>query len=294
MRFLRRRPDFGRLGEGESGSTIDNGGCDKPGMKMLLRLFSFLLFGLCATRAEETLKPWELEVDGVKRTLLVYAPAAAKTTATPVVFAFHGHGGSAQGAVRMFGMNRNWPEAISVYMQGLNTPGRLVDPEGKKPGWQSAVGEQGDRDLHFFDAVLARLKSEYKVDEKRLFVCGHSNGGTFTYLLWGERGDLFAAVGPSGSVARENRAKMKPKPAMHIAGQNDPLVKYEWQAASIAFVKQLNGCTGEGTEWAPYARRWEPAGGATFVAYVHPGGHEFPAEAAGLLARFFKEVGTQK
>lgn len=264
-------------------------------MKALLPFLSFLLAGFCASHAEEALNPWEMEVDGAKRTLLVYAPESAKKTAAPVVFAFHGHGGSAQGAARMFATNRNWPEAISVYMQGLNTPGRLTDPEGKKPGWQSRAGAQNDRDLHFFDAVLARLRTEYKVDEKRMFVCGHSNGGTFTYLLWAERGDLLAGVGPSGSLVAENRPKLKPKPAMHIAGQNDPLVKYEWQEATIAFVKQLNRCTGEGTPWAPNAQRWDPADGATFIAFVHPGGHGYPPEGAAQVARFFKEIsGRQK
>ena len=71
-----------------------------------------------------------LKVDGVERTALVYAPADAKTTNTPVVFVFHGHGGSAQNALRSFGINREWPEAISVYMQGLDTPGQLTDRRG--------------------------------------------------------------------------------------------------------------------------------------------------------------------
>jgi hypothetical protein len=91
-----------------------------------------------------------LKVDGVDREALVYAPAAAAVTNAPVVFVFHGHGGSAQQAARSFAMSREWPEAISVYMQGLNTPGRLTDPEGKKPGWQHGAGAQGDRDLKFF------------------------------------------------------------------------------------------------------------------------------------------------
>ena len=36
----------------------------------------------------------EWQVDGVTREALVYVPAQAKTTAAPVVFAFHGHGGT--------------------------------------------------------------------------------------------------------------------------------------------------------------------------------------------------------
>ncbi len=54
--------------------------------------------------------------------------------------------------------HKHWPEAIVVYMQGLNTPGALTDPDGKRPGWQKTFGDQGDRDLKFFDAVLATLR----------------------------------------------------------------------------------------------------------------------------------------
>ena len=108
-------------------------------------------------------------VDDVVREALVYAPTSARTNAAPVVFAFHGHGGSMQNAARMFSFHTRWPEAIVVYMQGLNTPGRLTDPEGQKPGWQSGVGDQGDRDLKFFDTVLASLKQDYRVDTKRIY-----------------------------------------------------------------------------------------------------------------------------
>ena len=89
----------------------------------------------------------------------------------------------------------------------------------------SAPGDYDDRDLKFFDAVLARLKQDYRVDAKRIYATGHSNGGGFSYLLWLTRGDVFAAVAPCAAVAKY-AAQLKPKPAMHIAGEKDPLVKF--------------------------------------------------------------------
>lgn len=80
--------------------------------------------------------------------------------------AAHGHSGKASNAAREYGIERDWPEAITVYMQGLNTPGRFIDPEGKQTGWQMRPGEQGDRDLKFFDAMIARLKPDYQVDAR--------------------------------------------------------------------------------------------------------------------------------
>ena len=67
-----------------------------------------------------------------------------------------------------------------------------------------------------------------KVDEKRIYSTGHSNGGAFTYLLWAERGDVFAAMAPSAAVRRKFD-RLKPKPVMHLAGEKDALVKYQWQ-----------------------------------------------------------------
>ena len=86
---------------------------------------------------------------------LVYAPSKKTDGKVPLVFDFHGHGGTAKHAARTHHFHEAWPEAVVVYMQGLNTPGKLTDPEGKKSGWQSGPGDQKDRDLKFFDAVLA-------------------------------------------------------------------------------------------------------------------------------------------
>ena len=98
---------------------------------------------------------YQIMVDGFQRTGLVHIPPTAQQPA-PVVFVFHGHGGSASVVASSFGLHQLWPEAIVIYLQGLNTPSQL-DREGRKPGWQTREGDQGDRDLHLFDAVLADL-----------------------------------------------------------------------------------------------------------------------------------------
>ena len=216
-------------------------------VRPLLILWLYAL-GVAEVQAANNLTRREWKVDGVVREGLVYVPAQAHTNPAPVVFAFHGHGGSMQNAARSFGYHTLWPEAIVVYLQGLNTPGRLTDPDGQKPGWQSAIGEQGDRDLKFFDAGLASLKLENKVNDKRIYAAGHSNGGSFTYLLWAARGERFAAFAPSGSAAPRLLSRLKPKPVLHVAGENDPLVKFSWQKQTMDSVRELNQC-GEGRPW---------------------------------------------
>lgn len=227
-------------------------------------------------------------VDGVVRQALVYAPPQAHTNASSVVFAFHGHGGSMQNAARNFGYHRLWPEAIVVYPQGLKTPGRLTDPEGQRPGWQHAAGDQGDRDLKFFDAMLKSLKEDYSVDEKRIYATGHSNGGGFTYLLWATRGDQFAAFAPSAAASSRNLGKLKPKPVLHVAGQNDELVKFAWQKLTMDMLRRLNEC-GEGKECGKWCTEYPSKIGAPVVTFIHPGTHQFPADAPAAIVKFFKQ-----
>ena len=182
-----------------------------------------------------------------------------------------------------------WPEAIVVYMQGLNTPGALTDTEGKRPDWQKTFGDQNDRDLKFFDAVLATLKKDYKVDGKRICTTGHSNGGAFTYLLWAARGNVFAAVAPCAAVAdREFRRRLKPKPVLHMAGENDPLVRFEWQEQMIDELRKLNGC-GEGQPWGETCALYPSKTGTPVVTYIHPGGHQLPQDIPPIIVKFFKE-----
>ena len=257
-------------------------------LRISLRALAFLLFAVVRISAAEELVHRKLTVDGVEREALVHVPPTAKGTAAPVVFAFHGHGGSMNNAARSFSYHTQWPEAIVVYPQGLNTAGKLTDPEGKKAGWQNVAGTNGDRDLKFFDAMLENLQLNYKVDAKRIYSTGHSNGGGFTYLLWAVRGDRFAAVAPCAAAALKLHSQLQPKPVLHLAGEKDPLVKYEWQQTTMAALRKLNQC-GEGQPWGTFCTLYPSKIGAPVVTYIHPGGHTFPSEAPATIVKFFKE-----
>jgi polyhydroxybutyrate depolymerase len=178
-------------------------------------------------------------------------------------------------------------------MQGIPTPGSLTDPEGKRTGWQKAVGDQKDRDLKFFDVVLKDLKSSYKVAPKQIYATGHSNGGGFTYVLWAARHDVFAAVAPSAASSGWSRAMLKPLPALHVAGENDPLVKFAMQTRSIDGIRITNGCDEKGQLWAKLddlvGTIYPSKGGTPVVTLIFPGTHTFHKSAPKLIVKFFKE-----
>lgn len=238
--------------------------------------------------ARDPLRRLTLTVDKTEREALIHAPATAKAKLAPLVFVFHGHGGNLRQAALSFSMHTHWPDAITVYPQGLPTPGRLTDSEGKRAGWQHAAGDQDDRDLKFFDALLTRLKGDYKVDPRRIYSTGHSNGGAFTYLLWAGRSDHFAAFAPSAAVMRR-ADKLQPKPAMHLAGQQDALVKYQWQELMMRALRRRNGCDAAGQSYGPHATLYPSKAGTPVVTFIHPGGHEFPRAAVPLIVKFFQQ-----
>jgi len=231
----------------------------------------------------------EWTVEGVVRKALVYIPAGAKAQPTPLIFAFHGHGGTMGNMYKTRRFDQLWPEAIFVCPQGLNTPGQLTDPEGKLPGWQKSVSDMNDRDLKFFDGMLATLLKEYKIDKSKVFCTGHSNGGGFTYLLWAARGDAFAAMAPTASAAYRLMTKLKPKPVLHLYGEKDNLVKTEWQIATCKYLLRMNACdTTAGKPFAKDATLYPSKTGNPVVVYRYAGGHGYPSVANGVIIDFFK------
>jgi polyhydroxybutyrate depolymerase len=233
--------------------------------------------------------PRTWDVDGVKREALVFAPSKKSEAKLPLVFDFHGHGGTAAHAARTHHIHETWPEAVVVYMQGLNTPGKLTDPDGKRTGWQSGPGDQMDRDLKFFDAVLASMKKDYPIDLNRIYATGHSNGGAFTYLLWARRGDTFAAFAPVAAAAGPYFADARPKPLIHAASEKDPLVTFAMQQRTLERVKKLDGCEDKGEEWARGCLRYPSKSGTPVVIYLHDEGHKYPEATPALIVKFFKE-----
>jgi polyhydroxybutyrate depolymerase len=231
------------------------------------------------------------EIDGEERTALIRIPERAEGERAPLVFVWHGHGGRSTGAARTFGMHEHWPEAIVIHPQGLPTPGKLTDPEGRRSGWQTKEPAADNRDLRFFDVMYEDLLKQGIVDPELVYSTGHSNGGGFTYTLLLERGDRLAAIAPSSSAGSRNRGRTFPKiPIFHLAGREDGLVKMQWQQATIDHLRRLYDC-GDPKPWGdhPDCRVHPSPEGDFLVTYVHGGGHKMPDDAGALFARFFRD-----
>jgi polyhydroxybutyrate depolymerase len=242
--------------------------------------------GFSADKVELKKVTWKVDKD--TREALVYVPAGTQKS---LIFAWHGHGGTAEFAARKFTFHTLWPDAVVVYPQGLPTPAPLIDPDGKKSGWQKSVGDQDDRDLKFFDAMLKTCLADYQVDKARVFSAGHSNGGFFTYVLAAARGKELAAIAPVAATLTPQALKdLKPKPVLHVAGQKDPIVKFVGQERTIDAMRKLNECEAEGKPAGTNCVEYKSKNGNPVVTFIHPGGHEIPEGAPERIVAFFKDV----
>lgn len=234
----------------------------------------------------------QFTVNGQTREALIYIPANAQNEPTPVIFAFHGHGGTMRNMYYTRRFDTLWTKAIFVCPQGLNTPGLLTDPEGKRSGWHMET-DSSNIDLQFFDVMLRQLKTNYHIDPKRIYATGHSNGGGFTYLLWATRGDNFAAMAPTASAAGRLNTLLRPKPALHALGTKDPLVLPAMQRRTCDYVREMNQCAATGQAVAEYTTLYPSATGNPFILYEHPGGHTYPAAVNNIIIHFFQQQQRQ-
>jgi len=249
------------------------------------------------TTSVTVLKKMTWTIGGTTREALVHLSTGSGQA--PVIFAFHGHGGTDLGfAAKVFELE--WPEAVVVYPQGLRTKSHQ-DPDGTKSGWQSSVGEVNsftgikDQDLKFFDAMLSTFKKSYNADSSRIFVHGWSNGGEFVYnVLWAARGDKLAALSPAAAILGTTNGK-KTLPVMHTAGTSDPLASFSYQQKTVQAVRTLDQCSTTGTTWATGAdgllgtHYWSSiADPVIFLQY--DGGHDYPSTVPPLIVKFFKQA----
>lgn len=262
----------------------------KRAIELTIIILLSVLYGTVAAQSSDPFQIRKWTIGDEQREAIVHIPASAKDKPSPVIFVFHGHGGNMKNMFEAHRFDKLWPDAIVVAPQGLPTPGQMLDRQGKLSGWQKGPGDMGDRDIHFFDEILSSLQKEYQIDIKRIYATGHSNGGSFTYLLWAMRADVFAAVAPSAAVAFRFNDLLKPKPVMHIMGEADPLVKPAWQQMEIAKLLKLNNCSTSGQPYGSFSTIYPPAQGDPVVVYKHPGGHTYPADANAVVVRFFKSV----
>ena len=140
-----------------------------------------------ATNEEKGMDYVTLEVDGTTREFWVYVPtdvANGRYENVPVVFAFHGGGGSGEEFAARSGWDKVAEERnfIAVFPTGY----RSNDGFKASTTW-------GDADMPFFEAMRTYMLETYPVDVTRIYVSGQSMGCVMSCTIALQRPELIAA-----------------------------------------------------------------------------------------------------
>jgi polyhydroxybutyrate depolymerase len=224
-----------------------------------------------------------ITVDGMPRTFIVRAPAAADgRTPAPLVFAFHPFGMNGDYMASRVPVARVWPEAVVIYPTGAPQPGA-----GGGPSWQTAPGALGDRDLHFFDAMLAWAQQHGCVDSKRVFAFGYSNGAGFAYLLACERGDVLAGLAIASGSLRCQPAR--PMPVIINHGLRDSTIPPYNAGTAAATWSTTNRCSAAPTGGRPGCSAATACASAPVTMCSYDGGHEYDSSFTATAVEFLKK-----
>ena len=119
--------------------------------------------------------------DGNNREYILYIPSSYNSSQpTPVLFAFHGGTGYADGFMNYEADFRPIADTagfILVYPQALGDPNDCFNTSWlhKDP--------TDHKDIFFIEALIDTLSAVYSVDTDRIYACGYSLGGMFSYEL---------------------------------------------------------------------------------------------------------------
>jgi poly(3-hydroxybutyrate) depolymerase len=88
--------------------------------------------------------------------------------------------------------------------------------------------------------VLKRVRADYRIDERRIYLMGHSMGAIGTWHLAAKHPSIWAALAPiSGLGNPETVAQMRHIPQIVIHGDADPTVNVQGSRAMVEAMRKL-------------------------------------------------------
>jgi len=213
-----------------------------------------------------------LTIGGMERSYLLHVPTdLAADEPLPLVLVFHGLSGDGNAIVQTTGFNAlsDAYGFLVAYPNGSGPAGRFSWNAGSCCGY---ANQNNIDDTAFVRGILSDLGTTARIDSKRIYATGFSNGAMLSYLLGCEMSDTFAAVAPvAGTLLTNTCRPLQPVSIIHIHGLNDVSVPYtggsnpaavgafpsvEW---SIAVWAALDNC--------PLTHRTEQNGPVTHYVY---------------------------
>lgn len=249
----------------------------------------------------------ELTYGGYSRPYVLYRPSEAGDGPLPLVLVLHGAGGSKELPLERYGwLDKAEREGFLVAAaEALPvSPARPPSFRGNPRIWNDGSGRwpqggAGVDDSGYLLAVIDDILDRERVDPRRVYVTGFSNGASMAQHLGFQHPERLAAIAPvSGHLWDEGDALARPLPVLFVAGAVDPLNPLDDGAPrgpcagglakerpplrkSVERWARLDGCgapeQGSLSEKVTRTAWADCAGGSEVALYVVEGlGHQWP------------------
>ena len=202
------------------------------GLIVFLSLFVALPIGTVGNAGDVE---QNFRIDGIDRSYRVHSPPGLPDSASvPLVLVLHGGGGTASLAAKQtrFNDDADRERYVVAYPNGTDRFRPIMNLIGKR-GFLTWNGgqccgyamEHNIDDVGFLRTVVERIGHDHRIDSRRIYAAGISNGGMMAYRLACEASDIFAAVGiVSGVLVNAHCAPSAPVSVIDFHGSDDQYV----------------------------------------------------------------------
>ncbi len=228
-------------------------------------------------------------VNGAARTYLLALPKTYDATKSyPLVVVLHGQPGTGAS------MHQYYPFEAASGDEAI-----LAYPDGTNQEWDLFDAPADNADMKFIEALVPALIAKYKIDDKRVFGDGWSNGAFMLNQIACRLG-LFRAISshaggapyddPDGTKRCVPVGKM---PAIVFHGTADAVVDFGGAEDQVSFWAAKNGCgnTRSATTPAPCVQvDGCPAADPVHLCAIEGGNHGIWSEGSKTAWAFFKSL----
>jgi polyhydroxybutyrate depolymerase len=265
---------------------------------------SLFLFTHCDNNEPVVAKSYRfyktMSVDGRARTYLLNLPPRyydRDSSVFSLVIGLHGTGGKASQFELDYGLTEKAKDEgfIVVYPEGVQSNGVLGVRTWNAGKCCDYANDNNVNDVLFIRELIDKLVAAYRINSKRVYVTGMSNGGMMAYRLACEMPDKIAAIAAVSStmIVAEPCHVSRPVPVLHMHAMLDTKVPYAGGVGIGGYYfppvdsvlnawSSENACAVAGevvVDNADYRfTRWSACdGGVTIECYLtRDGGHAWP------------------
>lgn len=164
-------------------------------MKKIILVLFFLPY-ICFS---QQLNTQYVMYDGNNREYIIYVPQTySPSYSTPILFAFHGGSGYANDFMNDEADFRSISDTagfILVYPQALEDPN-----DDNSTNWLHK-DPTDHKDIFFIEFLLDTLSTQFNIDNSRVYACGYSLGGMFSYELACQLNERITAIASVAGAA---------------------------------------------------------------------------------------------